>query len=96
MLKMEATSSTAEKQPEVAHGTIYCTSIHNPRPRSPLFLLTGHATRSKTGRNTQMKMNTRKCIDTWNFFSFKLNTSLKDISRFELKSKLTDFFIDSY
>ena len=47
MLKMEATSSTAEKQPEVAHGTIYCTSIHNPRPRSPLFLLTGHATGSK-------------------------------------------------
>ena len=38
-----------------------------------------------------LKSITRKCIDSWNFFSFKLNTRLKDISRFELKRKLALF-----
>ena len=43
-----------------------------------------------------IKSFTRKCIDIWNFFSFKFNTALKDISRFDLKKKLTDYFINSY
>ena len=43
-----------------------------------------------------LKSFTRKCIDHWNFFSFKFNTNLKDISRTELKCKLTDYFIQSY
>ena len=43
-----------------------------------------------------IKSFTRKCIDNWNFFSFKFNTQLKDLSRFELKKRICDFFINSY
>ena len=43
-----------------------------------------------------LKSLTPKCIDAWNSCSFNLNTNLKDISRFEFKIKLTDFYIDSY
>ena len=43
-----------------------------------------------------LKSITRKYIDSWNYFSFKLNISLKDISRFELKKKLTDYLINLY
>ena len=43
-----------------------------------------------------LKSFTRKCIDQWNYFSSKFKINLKDISRIELKRKLTAYFIDSY
>ena len=39
---------------------------------------------------------TRKCINSWNNFSRIFNCSLKTMSRFVLKSKITKYFIDSY
>ena len=41
-------------------------------------LFTPHFRTTKFG----LKSFTRKCIDNWNFVSFKLNAKLKDISRF--------------
>ena len=39
---------------------------------------------------------TRKCINSWNSFSRIFNCSLKTLSRFSLKSRITEYFIDSY
>ena len=35
---------------------------------------------------------TRKCIDSWNFFTKALNTDLSKFSRFTLKSKINEYF----
>ena len=40
-----------------------------------------------------LKSFTRKCIDQWNYFSSKFKINLKDISRIELKRKLTMNFL---
>jgi hypothetical protein len=49
-------------------------------------------------RTTEFCLNsfTRKCINSWNFFSLKFDTQLKELSRFELKKRLHDYFIDTY
>ena len=49
-------------------------------------------------RTTKFGLNsfTRKCINSWNFFSLKFGTQLKELSRFELKKRLHDYFIDTY
>ena len=39
---------------------------------------------------------TNKSINSWNFFTKKLKCNLKDISRFSLKQKITQYFLDSY
>ena len=39
---------------------------------------------------------TRKCINSWNSFSRIFNCSLKTLSRFSLKTRITEYFIDSY
>ena len=43
-----------------------------------------------------IKSFTRKCINNWNFFSTLFKMKLKDISRFELKKKISDYFINCY
>ena len=39
---------------------------------------------------------TRKCINGWNSFSKIFNCSLKNMSKFTLKSKITQYFINTY
>ena len=43
-----------------------------------------------------LKSFTHKCIDNWNFFSTFFKKNLKDISRFELKKTISEYFICSY
>ena len=38
----------------------------------------------------------RKCIDSWNFFTKKFNCNLIELTRSVLKRRLSSFFIDSY
>ena len=43
-----------------------------------------------------IKLFTRKCIDNWNFFTTSFNRKLIDLSRSDLKKKISDHFINSY
>ena len=43
-----------------------------------------------------IKSFTRKCIDNWNFFTTSFNRKLIDLSRSDLKKKISDHFINSY
>ena len=39
---------------------------------------------------------TRKCIVKWNFFSRYFNRDLRDLSRHDLKKKISSYFLDRY
>ena len=39
---------------------------------------------------------TRKCIDSWNFFTRKFNCNLSTLNRSMLKRKIVSYFIESY
>ena len=38
----------------------------------------------------------RKCIDSWNFFTKRINCNLIELTRSVLKRRISSFFIDSY
>ena len=51
---------------------------------------------SKNTTNYGLNSITQKCINNWNFFSKALKMDLSSISRYNLKTKLTQYFLKQY
>ena len=69
-------------------------AIHGKGTKSQQLgcLFVPHSSTKKYG----LSSITRKCINSWNRFLKVFNCSLKTLSKFSLKTKITEYFINSY